>query len=128
MEANQKKTRVKKYPTIEEVTDQIVRLLKAKGTYSANLDHAIYVAAVNYIAIQHVHRDIIRASKTYYTMMDQYGNRIPKIKPEYAKLPDLTTSTVKSLRALGLTIDTLTAADNDPLEKLFDEVSRADED
>lgn len=126
--ANLKRAGTKPYPKIEDVIAQITKLLVTKGTYSANLDHAIYIAAVNYLAMLHIQRDIARGSKTYFTIRDQYGNNIPKIKPEYAKLPDITTSAVKALKALGLTIDTLAAADDDPLEKLFDEVNASEED
>lgn len=126
--ANLKKARTKPYPKIDDIVAQIKKLLVTKGTYSANLDHAIYIASVNYLAMLHIQRDIARGSKTYFTIMDQYGNNIPKIKPEYAKLPDITTSAVKALKALGLTIDTLQAADDDPLEKLFDDVNASDDD
>lgn len=126
--ANLKKARTKPYPKIDDIVAQIKKLLVTKGTYSANLDHAIYIASVNYLAMLHIQRDIARGSKTYFIILDQYGNNIPKIKPEYAKLPDITTSAVKALKALGLTIDTLQAADDDPLEKLFDDVNASDDD
>jgi len=108
----------KKYPPIDEVVEQIKKLLRAKQTYSANLDQTIYVAATNYLAMMHIQGDIARAAKSYYSYIDAQGNRQYKIKPEYAKLPDITSAAVKSFRALGLTLDTLDSSDDDPLEKL----------
>lgn len=121
--ANLKKKGTKPYPTIDEVVLQIKTLLQSKKTYSTSLDHAIYVAAVNYLAMMHVQRDIARASKTYYQYIDKMGNTQYKIKPEYAKLPDLTTSAVKSLKSLGLTLETMEASDDDPLEALTNQVN-----
>ena len=121
--ANLRKGGTKPYPKIEDVVSQITSLLRSKKTYSTSLDHAIYVAAVNYLAMMHVQRDIARASKTYYQYIDKMGNTQYKIKPEYAKLPDLTTSAVKSLKALGLTLETMEASDDDPLESLTNRVN-----
>ena len=118
-----KRTPVKKYPKVEEVVAQITTLLKSKQTYSANLDQAIFVAATNYLAMMHIQRDIARASKTYYSYRDAQGCTQYKIKPEYAKLPDLTTAAMKSFRALGLTLDSLESSDDDPLDKLNSQVN-----
>lgn len=106
------------YPTNEEIIDKIRNLLKSKGTYSKNLEFSIQLAATNFIAMLHLQRDLERASKTYYTIVDSNGNKVYKIKPEYAKLPDLTTSANKSFAALGLTLDSMSASDEDPLDSL----------
>lgn len=127
-EKTKRPPRIKPYPKIDEVIADITAQLKAKGTYSAALDQTIYLAAVNYIAVLHLQRDIARGSKTYFLAADKNGNNVPKIKPEYQKLPDITTSAIKAFRALGLTYDTLTAADNDPLDTLFQRVDNVDDD
>ena len=120
--------RVKRFPDISEIVSEIRGKLVSKGTYSANLESAIFVAATNYLALLHIQRDVARGAKTYYIMTDANGNKIPKIRPEYAKLPDITTSAMKALRGLGLTLDTLIATDDDPLDKLMNNVASADED
>lgn len=108
--------------TVEGTIAKITDLLKGQGSYSRSLDFAISVAAGAYVAYHKCLKSIQKRQKVQYSLITREGSKVYKIYPDIETLPSLTRSLKDMLKTLGLTLDTLEAADDDPLDTLIRKV------
>ena len=111
-------------PSVEELVKKIKKALVAQQTYSKSLDFAIVQAAGNYHVYLKTLTSINRRGKIQYSLITREGSTAYKNYPDIEILPTLSRALKDSLRSLGLTLDTLEAVDNDPLDKLADNVGK----
>lgn len=111
-------------PSVDELKKKITAALKAQQTYSKSLDIAINFAAGNYYTYLKTLASINKRAKVMYSVVTREGSTAYKNYPDVEILPALSRALKDSLRSLGLTLDTLEAVDNDPLDKLADNVGR----
>ena len=109
-------------PTVAELEEKIKKALKAQQTYSESLDIAITFAAGNYHSYLKTLASINKRAKVMYSVMTREGSKAYKIFPDIEHLPAISRALKDSLKSIGLTLDTLEAIDNDPLDNLSDKV------
>lgn len=110
-------------PTVPELEARIKRALQSQQTYSDSLDIAITFAAGNYHSYLKTLASINKRAKVMYSVLTREGSKAYKIFPDIEHLPALSRALKDSLKSLGLTLDTLEAVDNDPLDNLAEKVS-----
>ena len=116
---------VKKKPVVPAVADleqRIKSALVAQQTYSSSLDIAIAFAAGNYHTYLKTLASINKRAKVMYSVVTREGSKAYKIFPDIEHLPAISRALKDSLKSIGLTLDTLEAIDNDPLDNLADKV------
>ena len=111
-------------PSVNDLTKKITAALKAQQTYSKSLDIAINFAAGNYYTYLKTLASINKRAKVMYSVVTREGSTAYKNYPDVEILPALSRALKDSLRSLGLTLDTLEAIDNDPLDNLADKVGK----
>ena len=111
-------------PTVDDLVKKIRKALVVQQTYSKSLDFAIVQAAGNYHVYLKTLTSINKRGKIQYSLMTREGSTAYKNYPDIELLPTLSRALKDSLRSLGLTLDTLEAVDNDPLDKLADNVGK----
>lgn len=111
-------------PTVSELEKKIKKALVAQQTYSKSLDFAIAQAAGNYHVYLKTLTSINKRGKIQYSILTREGSQAYKTYPDVEILPSLSRALRESLRSLGLTLDTLEAVDNDPLDNLADKVGK----
>ena len=109
-------------PSVEDLEMKIKSALKSQQTYSESLDIAITFAAGNYHSYLKTLASINKRAKVMYSVMTREGSKAYKIFPDIEHLPAISRALKDSLKSLGLTLDTLEAIDNDPLDNLSDKV------
>ena len=122
--AEAKSKRKPAVPPVEELEEKIKLALEKQQTYSESLDIAITFAAGNYHSYLKTLKSINSRAKVMYSVLTREGSKAYKIFPDIEHLPAISRALKDSLRSLGLTLDTLEAVDNDPLDKLADNVGR----
>lgn len=108
--------------TIEGVARKIRIALKNQKTYSKDLELAIQTAAGTYIAYTLAVHDIQHLESTFYQTFSREGNPEFKEHPAIKALERTSNVLAKRLKALGLTLETLTSTEDDPLEDLVSKV------
>nr|MBO6294652.1 hypothetical protein [Schwartzia sp. (in: firmicutes)] len=108
--------------TIEGVARKIRAALKNQKTYSKDLELAIQTAAGTYVAYTLAVKDIEALESTFYKTYSREGNPEYKEHPAIKAMERTSNVLAKRLKALGLTLETLTATDDDPLEDLVAKV------
>ena len=121
-EAKPKGRKAPVVPTVAELEEKIKKALKAQQTYSESLDIAITFAAGNYHSYLKTLASINKRAKVMYSVMTREGSKAYKIFPDIEHLPAISRALKDSLKSIGLTLDTLEAIDNDPLDNLSDKV------
>lgn len=111
-------------PSVEELENKIKAALISQQTYSESLDIAITFAAGNYHSYLKTLTSINKRAKVMYSVLTREGSKAYKIFPDIEHLPSISRALKDSLRSLGLTLDTLEAIDNDPLDNLADKVTK----
>ena len=111
-------------PTVPELEERIKSALLAQQTYSASLDIAIAFAAGNYHTYLKTLASINKRAKVMYSVLTREGSKAYKIFPDIEHLPAISRALKDSLKSLGLTLDTLEAIDNDPLDVLAANVEK----
>ena len=111
-------------PPVEELEEKIKLALEKQQTQSESLDIAITFAAGNYHSYLKTLKSINARAKVMYSVLTREGSKAYKIFPDIEHLPAISRALKDSLRSLGLTLDTLEAVDNDPLDKLADNVGK----
>lgn len=109
-------------PKVPELEEKIKSALIAQQTYSSSLDIAIAFAAGNYHTYLKTLASINKRAKVMYSVMTREGSKAYKIFPDIEHLPAISRALKDSLKSIGLTLDTLEAIDNDPLDNLADKV------
>lgn len=109
-------------PSVSELEERIKSALLAQQTYSSSLDIAIAFAAGNYHTYLKTLASINKRAKVIYSVITREGSKAYKIFPDIKYLPAISRALKDSLKSLGLTLDTLEAIDNDPLDNLADKV------
>ena len=109
-------------PSVSELEERIKSALLAQQTYSSSLDIAIAFAAGNYHTYLKTLASINKRAKVMYSVITREGSKAYKIFPDIEYLPSISRALKDSLKSLGLTLDTLEAIDNDPLDNLADKV------
>lgn len=118
--------KTKKAPVVPKVVDleeKIRRALISQQTYSESLEIAISFAAGNYHAYLKCLSSINKRTKVMYKVLTREGSTAYKAFPDVELLPTLSRALKDSLKSIGLTLDTLEAVDNDPLDMLEGKVS-----
>lgn len=111
-------------PSVDDLRKKITAALKAQQTYSKSLDIAINFAAGNYYTYLKTLASINKRAKVMYSVVTREGSTAYKNYPDVEILPALSRALKDSLKSLGLTLDTLEAIDNDPLDNLADKVGK----
>ena len=109
-------------PTVADLEEKIKKALKAQQPYSESLDIAITFAAGNYHSYLKTLASINKRAKVMYSVVTREGSKAYKIFPDIEHLPAISRALKDSLKSIGLTLDTLEAVDNDPLDNLSDKV------
>ena len=109
-------------PSVSELEERIKSALVLQQTYSSSLDIAIAFAAGNYHTYLKTLASINKRAKVMYSVLTREGSKSYKIFPDIEHLPAISRALKDSLKSLGLTLDTLEAIDNDPLDNLADKV------
>lgn len=111
-------------PSVAELEAKIKTALVTQQTYSESLDIAITFAAGNYHSYLKTLASINKRAKVMYSVLTREGSKAYKIFPDIEHLPSISRALKDSLRSLGLTLDTLEAIDNDPLDNLSAKVGQ----
>ena len=113
--------------TVGNIKSKIRKALKNQNTYSKDLETCIGMAAGSYYAFLLAQQDIESLSCTFVAEKSREGNNRLVPHPAFRVLKDASEMTRKSLRELGLTLNTLSTDDNDLLEDLVDAVDKEDD-
>lgn len=111
-------------PSVPELEDKIKSALLAQQTYSSSLDIAIAFAAGNYHTYLKTLASINKRAKVMYSVVTREGSKAYKIFPDIEHLPAISRALKESLKSIGLTLDTLEALDDDPLDALAANVEK----
>ena len=118
-----KPKRVPTVPKVVDLEDKIRRAIMAQQTYSESLEIAISYAAGNYHSYLKCLASINKRSKVMYKIITREGSTAYKSFPDIELLPTLSRALKDSLKSVGLTLDTLEIADDDPLDALSSKVA-----
>lgn len=111
-------------PSVPELEDKIKSALLSQQTYSTSLDIAIAFAAGNYHTYLKTLASINKRAKVMYSVVTREGSKAYKIFPDIEHLPAISRALKESLKSIGLTLDTLEALDDDPLDALAANVEK----
>ena len=111
-------------PSVPELEERIKSALLAQQTYSSSLDIAIAFAAGNYHTYLKTLASINKRAKVMYPVVTREGSKAYKIFPDIEHLPAISRALKESLKSIGLTLDTLEALDDDPLDALAANVEK----
>lgn len=110
-------------PTVEELAERIREAMRNQQTYSADLEFAIVNAATNYRLLLIARKDVSKLSKTFYLTYTREGHKDYKEHPLVKTIDRVQSSCSASLKVIGLTLDQLHIAEDDPFVKLIEGVA-----
>lgn len=110
-------------PTVEELAELIREAMRNQQTYSADLEFAIVNAATNYRLLLIARKDVSKLSKTFYLTYTREGHKDYKEHPLVKTIDRVQSSCSASLKVIGLTLDQLHIAEDDPFVKLIEGVA-----
>jgi hypothetical protein len=110
-------------PTVEELAERIREAMRNQQTYSADLEFAIVNAATNYRLLLIARKDVSKLSKTFYLTDTREGHKDYKEHPLVKTIDRVQSSCSASLKVIGLTLDQLHIAEDDPFVKLIEGVA-----
>lgn len=110
-------------PTVDELAEKIREAMRNQQTYSADLEFAIVNAATNYRLLLIARKDVSKLSKTFYLTYTREGHKDYKEHPLVKTIDRVQSSCSASLKVIGLTLDQLHVADDDPFMKLMEGVA-----
>lgn len=110
-------------PTVDELAEKIREAMRNQQTYSADLEFAIVNAATNYRLLLIARKDVSKLSKTFYLTYTREGHKDYKEHPLVKTIDRVQSSCSASLKVIGLTLDQLHVADDDPFMKLVEGVA-----
>ncbi len=109
-------------PSITGIIAKIRRALKSQGTYTEDLDIAIRTTAGAYRAFLIAQKDVSELECTYYLTKSREGNVKYVQHPAIRSMKDTQGMVLSGLKSLGLTLESLSTTDYDPLDKLINDV------
>lgn len=110
---------------IDGIKERIKAAMESQGTYSEDLDLCIFLCAGSYLAFKIALGDITKRKKAYVTEVTRENNKKLVAHPSFKILFDSLEVTRKALRELGLTLQTLSATEDDEVGKLIEDVENA---
>lgn len=110
-------------PTVDELAEQIRDAMRNQGTYSPDLEFAIVNAATNYRLLLITRKDVSKLSKTFYLTYTREGHKDYKEHPLVKTIDRVQSSCSASLKVIGLTLEQLHVAEDDPFLKLVEGVT-----
>ena len=110
-------------PTVDELAEQIRDAMRNQGTYSPDLEFAIVNAATNYRLLLITRKDVSKLSKTFYLTYTREGHKDYKEHPLVKTIDRVQSSCSASLKVIGLTLEQLHVAEDDPFLKLMEGVA-----
>ena len=110
--------------TIVTIKSRIRKALKNQNTYSKDLETCIAMAAGSYYAFLLAQEDVGKLTTTFVEEKTREGTSKLVPHPAFKVLKDTQEMVRRSLRALGLTLGTLTTGDNDPLDDMSDRAGK----
>ena len=110
-------------PTVDELAEQIREAMRNQGTYSPDLEFAIVSAATNYRLLLITRKDVSKLSKTFYLTYTREGHKDYKEHPLVKTIDRVQSSCSASLKVIGLTLEQLHVAEDDPFLKLMEGVA-----
>lgn len=109
---------------IESAKERIRNAMVSQGTYTVDLDLCIELCAGSYVAFRIALSDISKKNmKSFVKEKTREDNEKLVAHPAFKVLFDALEVTRKQLRELGLTLQTLTATENDEVNELIEEVN-----
>lgn len=98
---------------LKKIENNIRKALKQQGTYSKDMDTAIYLAAVNIMALNIAVKDIQDLETTVIEEKSRENNIKLVAHPAFKVLDTTSEAVRKCLRELRLTLATVEAVDDD---------------
>lgn len=117
-----------KMSDLDDIKEKIRAAMNSQGTYTSDLDLCITLCAGSYIAFKIALNDIAKKKRSFVTEVSREGNKKLVAHPAFKVLFDALEVTRKQLRELGLTLQTLSASDDDEVNDLINEVDKIDRD
>jgi hypothetical protein len=108
--------------TLKKIESKIKKALKSQKSYSPDLDTCITMAAGSFYAFLVALDDIQKLEKSYVVETSREGNERMVPHPAFRVLRDTQEMVRRSLRELGLTLNTLSTDDDDALEDMLKKV------
>lgn len=118
-----KKKKAEVIPTVDELAEQIREAMRNQSTYSPDLEFAIVNAATNYRLLLITRKDVSKLSKTFYLTYTREGHKDYKEHPLVKTIDRVQSSCSASLKVIGLTLEQLHVAEDDPFLKLVQGVT-----
>lgn len=112
-------------PKISDAVRIITKAVKSQGNYSKDLSLTIIKAAGDYVAYSKALADLDNLEHCYYETKSREGNPDYKEHPVIKQLPTLSKALERSLASLGLTLETLSVNDTDPLTSMMSKIEEA---
>ena len=109
---------------LKRIESKIRKAVRNQGNYSKDLEVCISMAAGSYLAFTLALRDIEGLERTFVSEVSREGNTRLVPHPAFRVLKDAQEMVRRSLRELGLTLGTLTGDEDDPLERMMEDVER----
>lgn len=111
---------------LDDIKEMIRKAMVSQGTYTEDLDLCIELCAGSYMAFRIALSDISKKRmKSFVTEKTREDNEKLTAHPAFKVLFDALEVTRKQLRELGLTLQTLTATDEDEVTDLINKVNEA---
>lgn len=115
--------------SLDDIKERIRAAMDSQGTYTEDLELCITLCAGSFMAFQIALNDISRKRmKSFVKELSREGNEKLVAHPAFKVLFDSLEATRKQLRELGLTLQTLSASDDDEVNDLINEVNKIDRD
>ena len=99
---------------LDDIKEKIRAAMNSQGTYTSAFKIAL--------------NDIAKKKRSFVTEVSREGNKKLVAHPAFKVLFDALEVTRKQLRELGLTLQTLSASDDDEVNDLINEVDKIDRD
>lgn len=111
---------------LDDIKEKISKAMASQGTYTSDLDLCIELCAGSYMAFRIALADISKKRmKCYVREKTREDNEKLTAHPAFKVLFDALEATRKQLRELGLTLQTLTATEEDEVNDLINKVNEA---
>lgn len=109
---------------LKKIESKIRKAVRNQGNYSKDLEVCISMAAGSYLAFMLALQDIKGLERTFVSEVSREGNTRLVPHPAFRVLKDAQEMVRRSLRELGLTLGTLSSDEDDPFERMMEDVER----
>lgn len=111
---------------LDDIKEKIIKAMVSQGTYVSDLDLCVELCAGSYMAFRIALSDISKKRmKSFVEEKTREDNKKLVAHPAFKVLFDALEVTRKQLRELGLTLQTLSATEEDEVNDLMDKVNEA---